>query len=568
MIEPCFFLSNERGSYFCSSKNDFSSYQGWFLFFEDNWDLFKVIDKVHGDFNFSLGDNSLFLWSDFEQDVIIDLDFRFVHDFDDTGRIYDVYEKDGFVIVKYTKFSDSSLSDASFSKFLAIKGLGSVSFLKSWIHKFYSYDSSRGALSDLYVFRLLRCRAQNISFGFGSSEEDAIVSACVVPSSKKVFNVSFDEGVQKKLVNEYKDALFSADLAFSSCVKFNNLNEPLIFAGYPWFFQVWARDECISLVGLLNQGKFDLAKKIILRNLKSVRDGVLPNRFPESVLGSADSTGWLFQRIFLFLKMSKDVVFSSSDLSFVEEKLDSFLMYCKSHSHKGLVFNGPKETWMDTVDSNSVDTRSGARVEIQALYLSALSLKIHLRNLAGDSSSVSKFRHILAKKKTLIKKQLMKQSILHDGLCDGVLDTARRPNVFLAYYAYPSFLTKSEWTQTFDYVLGDCWLDWGGLSSIGKSHYLFRDSYSGMSNESYHRGDSWFFVNNIAGIVLFDLDSKKYLAKIKKIRSASIHDILYSGFIGYSSEISSARVLESCGCLNQAWSSATLLEFLFKTKKL
>jgi glycogen debranching enzyme len=568
MIEPCFFLSNERGSYFCSSKNDFSSYQGWFVFFEDNWDLFKIVDKVQGDFNCALGNRSLFLASDFEQDVIIDLDFRFVHDFDDRGRIYDVYMRDDFVIVKYTKFLNSDLFDVAFTKYLAIKGLSSISFIKSWIHKFYSYDSSRGALSDLHVFRLLECKAQNISFGFGSSEEDAIVSACVVPSFKKEVTVSFDEGAQKKLVNEFKDALISADLAFSSCVKFNNLDEPLIFAGYPWFFQVWARDECISLVGLLNQGKFDLAKKIILRNLKSMSGGVLPNRYPESSLASADSTGWLFQRIFLFLKMSKDVVFSSSDLSFIEQKLDSFLNHCKSHSHKGLVFNGPKETWMDTVDSNSVDTRSGARVEIQALYLSALSLKIYLRNLAGDLSSASKFRHVLAKKKTLIKNQLMKSSILHDGLCDSILDTVRRPNVFLAYYAYPSFLTKSEWIHTFDYVLDDCWLEWGGVSSIGRSHFLFRDSYSGMNNESYHRGDSWFFINNIAGIVLFDLDSNKYLDKIKRLRFASIRELLHSGFIGYSAEVSSASVLESCGCLNQAWSSATLLEFLIKTKKL
>lgn len=564
MSESCFFSTNEKGCYFLSSLSDFSSYQGWFVFFENGWDLFKIIDNVSGDFSVSLGGSTLFLDSSSVQDFFIDLDFRFIHDFDDRGRIYDVYEKDGLVVVKYEKFFDNSLSEKLFSKFLVIRGLDSFSFLRDWLKKFYPYDAQRGALSELYVFRLLRGSSKRLVFGFGSTEEEAIINTLV--KKKRVVGSSsslLPDSAQKKLVDVERDALLSVDASFSSCVK--KLSDGFaIFAGYPWFYQVWARDECISLIGLFLQKKFDVAKKIILRNLKSISaEGILPNRYPESVLGSADAAGWLFQRSFLFLKSVKDY-FSKKELLLLEEKLDLFLNNCKDRSYKGLIYSGSKETWMDTSINNS--SRDGARVEIQALYLSALELKIYLRKLACDDGEVLRFRHLLRKKKTLIRNQLIKDKIIHDGFVNGVIDKSIRPNVFLAFYAYQGLAMKHQWEATFNHVLSDCWLVWGGLSSIGKSHHLFRDTYSGMSNESYHHGDSWFFINNIVALVLHKFDSKKYKGQIKKIKQASIHELLNEGFIGYCAEVSSAKVLEARGCLNQAWSNATLLELLLKTR--
>jgi len=305
----------------------------------------------------------------------------------------------------------------------------------------------------------------------------------------------------------------------------------------------------------------------MIRNLRSVNKGILPNRLPESVLGSADATGWLFQRIFLFLKISKnkDFGFSDKELLLVEEKLDEFIAYCRNNSSNGLVLNGPKETWMDT--DVGVDSREGARVEIQALFLSALELKKYLRSLVGDSDSVFKFRNKIRNRKTLIRKQLIKDKVIRDGINDGSLDLSVRPNVFLAYYIYPGLAMKHQWSETFDFVLKESWLDWGGVSSIGKNHDLFVDTYSGMNNESYH-GDSWFFINNVVALVLYDFDAKKYRNKILKIRKASVHELLYSGFVGFCAEVSSAKKLESKGCLSQAWSSATLLELLLKTKNI
>lgn len=562
MSESCIFCTNKRGGYFFGSSIDFSAYQGWTIFLEEPWELFKIVDSVSGAFDVNISDKSLFFSNESEQEVVIDLDFRFIHDFDDKGRIYDVYSKDDFLIVKFTKFSDDSLKDKVFTKFLAIKGLANYNLIFEWVKKYYVYDAERKSRHDFYVFRLLKGVAKKIVFGVGLTEEDAVVSARVELPSAGESNFSFIESSQTKLFDEVKEAILKVDNAFSSCVKINKNKEFMIFAGYPWFYQVWARDECISLIGLFLQKKYDVARQILLRNLSSMSDeGILPNRFPSSVLGSADSTGWLFQRIRIFLEFDKSF-FSPKDLLLVEQKLDLFLDFCKKNSYKGLVYNGPKETWMDTTGFNDADTREGARVEIQALHLSALHLKHRLRKLSGDSSEASKFKHKLNKKKSLVRKWLIKNNVLHDGFVNNVLDKTARPNVFLAYYAYPGLAMKNQWESTFDFVLGDCWLDWGGLSSIGKSTSLFRDTYSGMDNESYHRGDSWFFVNNISAIVLRKFNSKKYKSYISKIKQASIHELLYSGFIGFCAEVSSAKNIESKGCLSQAWSAATLLELL------
>ena len=564
-MSECFFGTNKRGGYFFGSVSDFSAYQGWTIFFEDPWELFKVVDRVQGDFDFVVGEKTLLLESSSCQDVVIDLDFRWIHDFSDEGRIYEVYEKEDFLVVKYSKFRDNSLKEKLFSKFLVIRGLVSFDLLKSWVHKDYSFDAERGALSSLYVFRLLSGKASRLSFGFGSTEEDAVVSSLVKPVREVEENFSFPRAGQSKLFDEEKLAISKVDNAFSSCVKLNKNREPMIFAGFPWFYQVWARDECISLVGLFVQKKFEVAKKIIIRNLSRISDeGFLPNRFPESILGSADATGWLFQRIRLLLDLDKDF-FSSNELSLVEKKLDLFLDFCKKNSFKGMVYNGPKETWMDTVDASGVDTRGGARVEIQALYLSALDLKLSLVKRRGENTS--SHRHKLKKKKSLVRAQLIKNKILHDGLVDGVLDETIRPNVFLAFYAYPALAMKHQWLNTFEHVLSGCWLEWGGLSSISKDNHLFRPFHSGMSNESYHRGDSWFFVNNIAASVLYRFDKKQFKDYVHKIKSASVYELLNSGFINYCAEVSSANKLESKGCLSQAWSCATLLELLVETRQ-
>ena len=158
---------------------------------------------------------------------------------------------------------------------------------------------------------------------------------------------------------------------------------------------------------------------------------------------------------------------------------------------------------------------------------------------------------------------------LNDGY-DCPMDSVIRPNIFLAYYIYPELLTSKEWVEVFDNALPKLWCDWdmgegvegGGLSTIDKTHPLYQPYYTGIDNKSYHRGDSWFWINNIAAISMYRLDKERYKDKIFKIVNSSSQDILYWGFIGYASELASSGWFKSGGCLCQTWSIATFIELI------
>jgi len=147
-------------------------------------------------------------------------------------------------------------------------------------------------------------------------------------------------------------------------------------------------------------------------------------------------------------------------------------------------------------------------------------------------------------------------------LADGLADWTIRPNVFLAAYLYPKLLSKEEWAQCFDNILPKLWLSWGGLATIDQTDSRFINSHTGENSASYHNGDSWFYLNNLAALVLHRTDQKRFQKYIDQIIAASTRDILWQGAIGQHSEVSSASKLESSGCFAQAWSAAMYIELI------
>jgi glycogen debranching enzyme len=123
-------------------------------------------------------------------------------------------------------------------------------------------------------------------------------------------------------------------------------------------------------------------------------------------------------------------------------------------------------------------------------------------------------------------------------------------------------LTNKEWEICFDNTLKSLWLDWGGLSTIDKNNTLFTEESTGEDVKSYHRGDSWFWINDLTALVLNKISNKKFQKQIKRIISASTEEILWKGCIGCHAELSSAKELQSRGCWNQAWSDAMFIEMV------
>jgi len=71
---------------------------------------------------------------------------------------------------------------------------------------------------------------------------------------------------------------------------------------------------------------------------------------------------------------------------------------------------------------------------------------------------------------------------------------------------------------------------------VDKKIKFFISEHTGENNESYHNGDSWFWINNLAAICLYRLDRKKYKKYIDKIIEASTKEILWQGAIGHHAE--------------------------------
>ncbi|HEX54955.1 MAG TPA: hypothetical protein ENF49_02380 [Candidatus Altiarchaeales archaeon] len=274
-------------------------------------------------------------------------------------------------------------------------------------------------------------------------------------------------------------------------------------------------------------------------------DGRIPNIVQIPEIGNADSVGWLFKRINDLLGM-----FGIRERNMIREKvLESIGRLNNTYMKNGFLFNNKNETWMDT--DFGCGGREGIRIEIQALFL--IMFRLAFRLTRND-----KFLEL----ESILKKKIRREFWNNEILADGLGDFTIRPNIFIAAYVYPELLTRDEWRICFENSIPRLWCKWGGITTIDKKSKLFTKNHTGEFPKSYHRGDSWFFLNNMAALILYRVDGERFKEYIKKIIDASTRDILWDGCIGHHSELSSASKRESRGCMAQAWSNSLYIELI------
>lgn len=529
----------------------------------------------------------------------INTDIRKIYDFEKWNRNHNIYKKDeNTIIIEYSsnnlKFYISFISKE-------IK----FNLIDKWKEESYELDIARKSPPyNLYTYDAIEIEFQeNLIIGLGKNLEEA---TNIPKESYDKINYIFNEILEKnqkniekykldkkyKIDNKYQREAFllSINAMESLTVKTKEPDEDIlaIFAGLPWFFQFWTRDEAIS-IGYLNSIKeYEKIKKILLRQLNHILyDGRLPNRFPYSLLGSADGVGIVFHRMYqLIFELKKNnslyEIFNKDEIIHIKNILDSSLERIKENyldQNTNLIYNKAKETWMDTDESkiNYIDNREGFCIEIQALHVKMLKLKEMLYDILEEKcENESEIFINYVKEKFLLNKISNEINNKSENLKGLIFDRIKkseekdltiRPNTFLAYYFCDDLFTKEQWINNFEIILKELWLDWGGISTISKNSELFCEEYSGQNNHSYHRGDSWFFINNISAIVMNKLNKNKFKKYVDKIIEASTQDILFNGTIGFSSELSSANKLSSHASPAQAWSSSTYIELINETRK-
>ncbi|MBW2971218.1 hypothetical protein KY320_03600 [Candidatus Woesearchaeota archaeon] len=549
-------LSNNRGSYLMLPSGAPSRYDGFFVYDQS---MFKIIDSLGLSFaklvnhstSADIGSAKLALHPKFnalqiktKKQLTIDFDVRHSYDARIWGRNYCIEEQGKSLLVKFVKSTDSredqTHGQMEYEFYIAIVHDGTHTLLNNWVEKNYDYDRQRNSKPfERFVYRAVQIDAKNILTAVSRDKGEALNNA------NNIFGFKITRSKSEK-ISEDKDI----NLAYNSARKaLDHLTvNGRIFAGLPWFFQTWTRDEAISVGALIAQHRYAEAKNILFRELNFVEpDGRLANRFPKTETGSADALGWCLFRLKQIIGSEK---LDKTENIFLKAKLDYvFERFQKNFIKNNLAYNGPKETWMDTEYNG--DDRQGARIEIQAMQLSLYKL---LHQLSGQKQ----FKDL----ETEIKARLRKEFWDGEKMADGLGDFTQRPNIFIAYYIYPDLFPREEWTKCFDAALKELWLEWGGLATISKNHSLFHDKHTGENHASYHRGDSWYWINNLAAICMYRVNKIKYKEKIFQIMQASTDEILWSGAAGHHAELSSANKEESQGCFSQAWSMGMYIELI------
>jgi predicted glycogen debranching enzyme len=348
-----------------------------------------------------------------------------------------------------------------------------------------------------------------------------------------------------------------------------------VIAGYHWFTD-WGRDTMISLEGLtLVTGRHTEAGYILRTFAHYVRDGLIPNMFPEGekegLYHTADATLWFFHALDRYVTCAHDELTLSALYPTMKDIVAAHVAGSRFgigvDPGDGLLMQGApgyQLTWMDAkVDDWVVTPRRGKAVEINALWYNALRLMERWAGEFGDPD-VEEYR---------ARANRVEQSFNHRfWFADGrylydVVDTegggndARcRPNQVLAISLPHPVLASHRWERVVS-VVRERLLTPVGLRSLEPGDPEFKARYFGdlrARDAAYHQGTVWAwlvgpFVDAWMKTFPDDLDGAR-----RAIAGFVAH--LDEACIGSVSEIFDADPPYTArGCIAQAWSVGELL---------
>jgi predicted glycogen debranching enzyme len=348
-----------------------------------------------------------------------------------------------------------------------------------------------------------------------------------------------------------------------------------VIAGYHWFTD-WGRDTMISLEGLcLLTGRHREAGYILRTFAHYVRDGLIPNLFPEGtnegLYHTADASLWYFHALSRYLHATSDVSTLKQLLPIVQEIADAHLRGTRFgigvDSDDGLLRQGQEGfqlTWMDAKVGNWVVTpRRGKAVEINALFYNALVLLSGWLREHGDPAPAAVYARAAERVKKSFNARFWYERGRHlydvvDG--EGGDDPACRPNQLIAFSLEHPVLDAGRWED----VLSTCertLVTPVGLRSLAPGHPDYKARYFGdlrARDAAYHQGTVWAWL--IGPFV--DAWNRARPNAIDGLRKtlAGLDAHLDESCIGQVSEVFDAEApYTPRGCVAQAWSVAELL---------
>jgi predicted glycogen debranching enzyme len=301
-----------------------------------------------------------------------------------------------------------------------------------------------------------------------------------------------------------------------------------VIAGYHWFTD-WGRDTMISLEGLtLTTGRHVEAGYILRTFAHYVRDGLIPNLFPEGERGglyhTADATLWFFHALARYLEATGD----RETLRRILPALLDIVGYHLHGTHFGIGVDpadgllrqgapGYQLSWMDAKVGDWVVTpRRGKAVEINALWYNALRLLEHWVR-EETAAAVHKFHPAEGpdlpdgEPAARVLEELARRASASfnrrfwyeaggyvydvvDG--EGGDDSACRPNQIFAISLVHPVLEQRRWLRVLEVVQAKL-LTPVGLRSLAPDHHDYKSRYYGdlrARDAAYHQGTVWAWL--------------------------------------------------------------------------
>jgi predicted glycogen debranching enzyme len=354
-----------------------------------------------------------------------------------------------------------------------------------------------------------------------------------------------------------------------------------VIAGYHWFTD-WGRDTMISLPGLtLVTGRHQEARWILRTFAHYVRDGLIPNLFPEGenqgLYHTADATLWFFNAIDRYLAATGDRLtlrlLLPTLVDIVEHHLRGTRFGIGVDSRDGLLGQGQEGyqlTWMDAkVDGWVVTPRRGKAVEINALWYNALCLLAGWLAEEQGERAAAPLREDAARARESFNRRFWyaEGGYLYD-VVDGETgdDPACRPNQIFAISLACPVLDQDRWAAVMDVVTRRL-LTPVGLRSLAPGHADYKPRYDGdlrARDAAYHQGTVWGWLIGPYVDAWLKLHPGQH-AQARALLQGFVPE-LGRACIGSISEVFDAEEpYTPRGCVAQAWSVAEVLRCWVKT---
>jgi predicted glycogen debranching enzyme len=347
-----------------------------------------------------------------------------------------------------------------------------------------------------------------------------------------------------------------------------------VIAGYHWFTD-WGRDTMISLEGLtLTTRRFREAGYILRTFGQYVRDGLIPNMFPEGdregLYHTADASLWFFHAIERYTIATGDDEtlrrLLPALIEIVEAHLRGTRFGIKVDPADGLFAQGAEGyqlTWMDAKVGDWVVTpRRGKAVELNALWYNALCVLQAWTQKHGGAEHLDLANHARRTRESFNKRFWYEEGGYLYDVIDGEqgADASCRPNQVFAISLPHPVLDRQRWEPVMK-VVHDRLLTPVGLRSLAPGASDYKARYYGdlrARDAAYHQGTVWAWLIG----PFIDAWQKVHGADRQEVRR------LLSGFDLHLSEACVGSISEVFdaeepyvprGCVAQAWSVAEVL---------